>query len=102
MTLIGPSYFWLPRSCTCKIHLMRSPGTIIIAVKIPENDPAQNSRGAVKFSFLSSVEENSFLPSPNPKKLIAKIGATPVIGAAIPKKMSKIKHQTKMKNIKEM
>lgn len=64
---------------------MRSPGTIMIAVKIPENAPAQNSRDGVKFSFLSPVDENTFFPNPNPKKLIANIGATPVIGAAIPK-----------------
>ncbi|KAE9528703.1 hypothetical protein AGLY_012278 [Aphis glycines] len=59
------------------MHLMRSPGTIMMAVKIPENAPAQNSRDGVKFSFLSPVDENTFLPNPNPKKLIANIGATP-------------------------
>lgn len=87
ITLIGPLYFWLPLSCTCKIHLIRSPGTIIIAVKIPEKEPAQNNRNVDKLLLESPEAENTFFPTPNPKKLIANIGATPVIGAAIPKKI---------------
>lgn len=80
---------------------MRSPGTIIIAVKIPEKAPAQNNCGGDKFSLLLPVEENSCLPSPNPKKLIAKIGATPVIGAAIPTKISQINIKQYMKTVEK-
>lgn len=64
---------------------MRSPGTIMIEVKMPENAPAQNNCDGVMFSCLSPEDKNIRFPSPKPKKLIANIGATPVIGAAIPR-----------------
>lgn len=72
----------LPPCCTCKRHLIRSPGAMTEVVKIPENAPAQNN--LLFDSGVSSSFCNNFFPTPKPKKLIAKIGATPAIGAVIP------------------
>lgn len=61
---------------------MRSPGAMIDVVKMPENAPAANS------CVLVSCSSGDFcckrFPKPNPKKLMAKIGATPVNGADMP------------------
>jgi hypothetical protein len=45
-------------------------------VNMPENAPAANS---LVFERGASPSESNFFPTPNPKKLMAKIGATPAI-----------------------
>uniref|UniRef100_A0A182FEU2 Uncharacterized protein n=1 Tax=Anopheles albimanus TaxID=7167 RepID=A0A182FEU2_ANOAL len=79
-----PLYFWgeLPPCWICSRHLIRSPGAITVVVKTPEIAPATNS--CVLESSSSGVCCCNRFPMPKPKKLTAKIGATPVIGADMP------------------
>lgn len=72
---------------TWRMHLMRSPGAIIIVVKMPENPPAADNWATLK-SWLG-WDFNRFLPKSLPKKLRANMGATPTKGAAIPAKTYK-------------
>lgn len=59
----------------------------VLVVKIPENAPAAKSCVLVNCS--SGVFCCKRFPNPNPKKLIAKMGATPVNGADIPNQCKK-------------
>ena len=73
------------------MHLIRSPGAIIAVVKIPENPPANPNWKAFN-SELPVAPRIKVLPKSLPKKLRAKIGATPTNGAPMPaKKKSSLK-----------
>lgn len=87
---------------------MRSPGAMMAVVNTPDNIPAANSCGYLQYKYILSPREHmeelstsydrettyvrissgvlccSFLPSPNPKKQTANMGATPMMGAAMP------------------
>ena len=70
---------------TCNMHFIRSPGAIIVVVRIPEKPPAAaNCRAFRSFEPVPEMSLTSCLPQSKPKKLKAKMGAVPTKGAPIP------------------
>ena len=61
------------------MHFILSPGAMIEVVNTPEIAPATAS--CLKFNSSSGCVCCNFFPNPNPAKLNAKMGATPMIGA---------------------
>lgn len=72
---------------TWRMHLIRSPGAMITVVIMPEKPPAADNWATLN-SWLG-WDLSRFLPKSLPKKLKAKMGATPTRGAAIPENMKK-------------
>ena len=67
---------------TCNMHFILSPGAMIEVVNTPEIAPATAS--CLKFNSSSGCVCCIFFPNPNPAKLSANMGATPIIGAPMP------------------